>query len=150
MPWRPLERFAARILLAGALALAACAAPQKKSADASLYERLGGKPAIERVVDQFVANMAADDRINRRFARTDIGKFKALLVDQICEAAGGPCTYAGRDMASAHKGMKIRKDEFNWAGGHLAAALDTYKAPAREKNELLTIIGSLEPQIVGQ
>lgn len=145
-----LERFAAPILLAAALALSACAAPGKPAADASLYERLGGKPAIEKVVDQFVANMAADDRINDRFAEADITAFKAHLVNQLCEASGGPCRYAGRDMATAHKGMKISKEEFNWAGGHLVSALETYDVPAREKNELLTIIGSMEPQIVGR
>ncbi len=143
-----LKRFAATVLLT--LALAGCGAMEKKAADASLYERLGGKPAIEKVVDQFVANMVADERINRRFATTDIGRFKGHLVDQICQATGGPCTYAGRDMVAAHKGMKVRKEEFNWAGGHLAAALDAYKVPARERNELLAAIGSMEPQIVGQ
>jgi hemoglobin len=143
-----IARFAAPVLLT--LALAACAAAEKKSADASLYERLGGKPAIEKVVDQFVANVAADDRINRRFAKTDIPKLKMHLVNQICEAAGGPCKYTGRDMVTTHKGMKVTRQEFNWTGDHLASALDTYKVPAREKNELLTAIGSMEPQIVGQ
>lgn len=143
------NRFAAAAALAVTLALVACAGPEKK-ADATLYERLGGKPAIERVVDQFVANMAADSRINQRFAKTDIPKLKRHLVDQICEATGGPCKYAGRDMATTHKGMKITKEEFNWTGGHLAAALDTYEVPEREKRELLTAIGSMEPQIVGQ
>lgn len=145
-----LTRFAGPMLLAAALALAACAAPEKAPADASLYERLGGKLAIEKVVDQFVANVAADDRINKRFANTDIPQFKKHLVDQICEATGGPCEYTGRDMVTTHKGMNITKEEFNWTGGHLAAALDTYDVPEREKRELLTAIGSMEPQIVGQ
>lgn len=143
------NRFAAGLALAVGLALAACAAPEKK-AEATLYERLGGKPAIEKVVDQFVANVAADNRINHRFAKTDIPTLKRHLVDQICEATGGPCKYTGRDMVTTHKGMKITKEEFNWTGGHLAAALDAYKVPDREKRELLTAIGSMEPQIVGQ
>jgi len=131
-----------------AAALAGCAAQESKPA--SLYDRLGGKPAIEKVVDQFVANIAADNRINQRFAKTNIPKLKTDLVNQVCEATGGPCKYTGRDMVTTHKGMKITKEEFNWTGGHLAAALDTYKVPAKEKNELLTAIGSMEPQIVGQ
>jgi hemoglobin len=65
------------------------AAPMQKS----LYDRLGGKPAITAVVDDFVANVAADSRINRRFANTNIPRLKGLLVGQICEATGGPCTY---------------------------------------------------------
>lgn len=131
-----------------AVVLGACAAQESKPP--SLYDRLGGKPAIEKVVDQFVANIAADNRINQRFAKTNIPKLKTDLVNQICEATGGPCKYTGRDMVTTHKGMKITKEEFNWTGGHLAAALDTYKVPAKEKNELLTAIGSMEPQIVGQ
>ena len=59
---------------------------------ASLYERLGGLDAITAVVDSFVARCAGDDRINSKFERTDISRLKKMLVDQVCEATGGPCT----------------------------------------------------------
>ncbi|HKV42153.1 MAG TPA: hypothetical protein VJX67_23315, partial [Blastocatellia bacterium] len=36
----------------------------------SLYTRLGGKKAITAVVDEFVNNVAADNRINSFFAKT--------------------------------------------------------------------------------
>ncbi len=49
----------------------------------SLYQRLGGKPAITAVVDDFVGNVAADKRINGFFAKTDIPRLKRLLVEQI-------------------------------------------------------------------
>lgn len=61
-----------------------------------LYDRLGGKPAITAVVDDFVANVAADARINRRFAGTDIPRLKRMLVDQICEAAGARASTRAR------------------------------------------------------
>jgi hemoglobin len=61
----------------------------------SLYDRLGGKPAIAAVVDDFIGNVAADARINRRFEGADIPRLKGLLVEQICEATGGPCRYTG-------------------------------------------------------
>lgn len=144
--------FIATAFLAVASILAACADDKEMMAkkEASLYDRLGGKPAITAVVDQFVANIAADDRINQRFAKTDIPKLKKNLVDQICEASGGPCKYTGKDMVTAHKGMHITQAEFNWTGEHLAAALDKFKVPAKEKNELLTAIGSMQDDIVGQ
>jgi hemoglobin len=50
------------------------------------------------VVDSFVARCAGDDRINAKFARTDVPRLKKMLVDQVCEAAGGPRTYTGRAM----------------------------------------------------
>src|SRR2546426_9103826 len=74
---------------------------------ASLYERLGGLEAITSVVDSFVARCAGDGRINRKFERSDIPRLKKMLVDQVCEAAGGPCTYTGRDMQRTHDGMAV-------------------------------------------
>ena len=115
----------------------------------TLYERLGGQPAITAVVDTFVANVAADDRINQRFAGTDIPHLKTLLVEQVCAATGGPCTYTGRDMRSTHAGMNITDAEFNDLVGDLVAALDTYKVPPREKDELLTALGGMKKDIVG-
>src|SRR5688500_18378821 len=75
--------------------------------DKSLYERLGGLDAIKAVVEDFVANCAADPAINARFANTDMANLKAKLVEQICAATGGPCTYTGKDMVTVHTGMKV-------------------------------------------
>ena len=64
----------------------------------SLFERLGGIDAITAVVDDFAARTASDSRINAKFTKTDLGRLKAMLVDQVCEASGGPCVNTGRDM----------------------------------------------------
>jgi len=50
----------------------------------------GGKNAIAAVVDDFVARCAKDGRINGKFAKTDIPRLKKMLIDQVCEATGGP------------------------------------------------------------
>lgn len=131
------------------LMLGACSQMEMKK-EASLYDRLGGKPAITAVVDDFIANVAADSRINRRFASTDIPRLKGLLVDQICAATGGPCTYMGKDMVASHRGMNISQDEFNAMGEDLARTLDKFKVPAKEKGELLGAIGGMKPDIVGR
>lgn len=132
-----------------ALALAACGHPEMKK-EASLYERLGARPAITAVVDDFIANVASDGRINGRFAHTNIPRLKAMLVDQICAASGGPCIYTGRDMVSAHRGMNITDAEFNALVANLVKTLDKFTVPEREKGELLTALGGMKPQIVGQ
>ena len=120
----------------------------QSTASRSLYERLGGKPAITAVVDQFVSNVAADERINGRFATTDIPGLKGHLVDQICNATGGPCTYRGRDMVTTHQGMKITNNDFNALVQDLVAALDKFNVPAQEKNELLALLGPMKKEIV--
>jgi hemoglobin len=144
------------ILMAGfAGMLAACQSMQPMHHDmmapkTSLYDRLGGKPAITAVVDDFVGNVAADDRISHFFAHTDISRLKMLLVEQICAGTGGPCTYAGRDMKTTHQGMNITDADFNALVGDLVKSLDKFKVPEKEQGELLAILGPMKPQIVGQ
>ena len=75
--------------LAVAIALDACTDMAMRN-EASLYDRLGGKPAITAVVDDFVGNVAADARINQRFAGANVPRLKTMLVEQICAASGGP------------------------------------------------------------
>jgi hemoglobin len=133
-----------------ALLLAACAqAPTQESAkNASLYERLGGKPAITAVVDDFVGNIAEDQRINKFFVHADPVKLKRHLVDQICAVSGGPCKYTGRDMKTTHQDMAITEAHFNAVVGDLVKSLDKFKVSAQEKNELLALLGAMKNQIV--
>jgi hemoglobin len=119
----------------------------------TLYDRLGGKSAIVAVVDDFVANCAADMRINKFFTATAADKnrladFKNKLVDQICEAAGGPCKYKGRDMKSAHAGMGISNADFNALVEDLTKSLSKFKVGKAEQDQLLGILGPMRSQIV--
>jgi hemoglobin len=132
------------------LALGACSSMDKPMTQKSLYDRLGGKPAITAVVDDFIGNVAADDRINARFAHADIPHLKMELVDQICAGTGGPCSYTGKDMPTAHRGMNISDAEFNDLVEDLVKSLDKFKVPAKEKGELLGILGPMKPAIVGK
>jgi hemoglobin len=115
---------------------------------ASLYERLGGLDAITAVVDSFVARCAGDDRINPKFVRTDIPRLKKMLVDQVCEAAGGPCTYAGRDMRETHDGMGVTGGEFDALVEDLVATLEEFNVPDAERQELLGVLGPMRAEIV--
>ncbi|MDX1411828.1 MAG: group 1 truncated hemoglobin [Nitrospirales bacterium] len=126
----------------------AMAEPPVEKTMGSLYNRLGGKPAIGKVIDEFVSNVAKDERINGRFATTDIPRFKGHMVDQVCAATGGPCTYTGRDMVTTHRGMRISNAEFSAVVEDLVTALNTLKVPEAEQQELLSLLGSMKPDIV--
>lgn len=152
---KSVARFAI-LMLSGSLIFGACkkeeAVPVK-----TLYERLGGKEAISLVVDQFIANVAGDARINTFFAKTVADKSGTLvtnlknnLINQIGEATGGPLKYTGKDMVTAHLGMNIKDADFNALVEDLVGALDKYNVPATEKNELLTALAAMKPQIVGK
>ena len=118
------------------------------TAEKSLYDRLGGKPAITAVVDDFVGRVAADSRINGKFATTDIPRLKMLLVEQICQASGGPCAYTGRSMKATHAGMGVSSADFDALVGDLIATLNKFKVPEREKSELLGALGPMKGDIV--
>ena len=115
---------------------------------ATLYERLGGLDAITAVVDDFVTRCAGDDRINGKFARTDVPRLKKMLVDQVCEAAGGPCTYTGRGMRETHDGMQVTAGEFDALVEDLVATLDQFGVPEAEQGELLGLLGPMRGDIV--
>jgi hemoglobin len=125
----------------------------------SLWDRLGGEPAVRAVVDDFVGRAVKDDKVN--FFRhghpnewkpndTQVATFKQRLVEFISMASGGPLKYKGRDMATAHKGMEITSAEFDALAGDLAASLDHFKVPAKEKGELLAAVAGTKGQIVGK
>ncbi len=139
------QRLAVLVLAAGLLA--GCGT-QMTMKEPSLYERLGSKPAITAVVDDFVANVAADGRINKFFANANIPRLKMLLVEQICQGTGGPCVYTGRDMKSAHSGMRISEADFNALVEDLVKTLNKFKVPAKEQQELLAILGPMKADIV--
>jgi len=147
-----MKRLMIGVLGVVALVAAGCASMESDSmmAKKPLYDRLGGKPAITAVVDDFIGNVAGDNRISRRFAGANIPRLKTMLVDQVCEATGGPCKYSGQSMMDVHRGMNITDAEFTALVEDLAKSLDKFKVPAQEKTELLTALGALKPQIVGK
>ncbi len=114
-----------------------------------LYNRLGGKDAITAVVNDFVANVVADDRINMFFKNADGARLTQMLIDQICEASGGPCKYTGKDMKTVHTGMAIKEEHFNALVEDLVKSLDKFKVGEKEKTELLTALGGMKGDIVG-
>ena len=70
------------------------------------------------------------------------------LVNQICEASGGPCKYAGKDMKSAHTGMGVSGADFDALVEDLVWALDKLKVGKTEKSELLAALGPMKSDIV--
>ncbi len=115
----------------------------------SLYDRIGGTDGITVVVDNFVANVAADEMIIDRFAETDIPNLKRLMVEQVCEATGGPCSYSGRSMLQTHTGMGVTEMEFTIIAEHFAAAMDQAGVGQAEKDTIMGVLGSMHDDIVG-
>jgi hemoglobin len=115
----------------------------------SLYDRLGGTDAITAVVRVAVDRQLKDDRINQKYARTNVDRLIKEFVDQICQATGGPCQYTGRSMTEAHHNMGVTNGEFQAFVEDVVAVLNDFKVGKTEQDELLNILAPLKGEIVG-
>ena len=140
------------IVLFFAVFFLSCSTPSKPAkTEKSLYHRLGGYDAIAAVVDDFMAAMGNDPQLKRFFvgmSPEDGQRTRQLIVDFMCKAAGGPCYYTGRSMKETHEGMGINENDWNLAAGYLAATLDKFKVPSKEKSEVLGLVSSLKGDMV--
>lgn len=122
-----------------------------RAQEKSLYKRVGGYNALAAVVDDFVGRLVADKQFEKFFAGHSIDSKKRIrqhILDQFCAATGGPCIYTGRDMKTTHGGLGITEAEWDAAAKHLAASLDKFKVPEKEKGEVLAFVTTLKKDIV--
>jgi hemoglobin len=138
-------------LLSAGCASNTAAQPPASGSTSTLYQRLGGYDAIAAVTDDFIGRLAADKQLARFLVGLSADSQKKLrqhVVDQLCEATGGPCFYIGRTMKASHAGLGITESDWQSTVKHLVATLDKFKVPEKEKGELLAIASSLKADIV--
>ena len=114
--------------------------------NASLYWRLGGGDAINAAADELIRVSQADTRMNGGIT----GGCRAKLKEQLCAATGGPCTYTGRDMKTAHKGLHITDAQFDAVADNLVKVLTSFNVAEKEQKELLGLIAPMRGDVVGQ
>jgi hemoglobin len=142
-----------RVFLPAVLAIGLTPLLTAADSGKTLYERLGGKPAVEAVVADLVERILHDQRVSGWFAHAAsspeaTAAYKATLTDFVCQSAGGPCEYKGRDMAAAHTGRAITSEAFNAVVEDLVATLAKFKVPQQEQDELLGLLGGMKADIV--
>jgi hemoglobin len=122
-----------------------------RAQEKTLYQRVGGYDALAAVVDDFITRLVTDKQFEKFFAGASNDSKKRIrqhILDQFCAATGGPCVYTGRDMKTSHTGLGITNAEWDAAAKHLAASLDKFKVPEKEKGEILAFVTSLKKDIV--
>jgi len=119
--------------------------------DKSLYERLGGYDVIVVAVDEILPRLMNDSQLGRFWQNRGsdgIARERQLLIDYLCNAAGGLMYYTGRDMKLSHVGMGINESDWSLFTGHVAAALDHLSVGDPEREDVLGFIESLKGDIV--
>jgi hemoglobin len=115
----------------------------------SLYERLGGVERIGKLAKDLIDLHLANPLIKTRFEQVkDRGKLEQNTIDFICAGSGGPQTYTGKDVLSAHKHMNIDEQELVAAIDDMLAAMTRNGYGQAEKNDVLAILYSLKGDVV--
>lgn len=115
---------------------------------ASIFDRIGGKPALQAVVDDFYGRVLADAALAPFFEGTDLDRQRRHQVAFLAFALGGADRYEGNSLRDAHAGRGIRASHFAAVAGHLQDSLEAAGVGVREVTEILTAAASLQPEIV--
>jgi hemoglobin len=137
-----------RLLRAAALALTLVSMGAAHAADDSLYQGLGGKAGIKKIVDTFTPMVLADARISETFSESDMKHVGMRLEEQLCVLAGGPCTYGGEPMKETHGGLKITNAQFNALAENLQIAMEKNGVASSVANRLVAKLAPMQRDIV--
>jgi hemoglobin len=138
--------FALILLIAGLIA----GATASRADEPTLYDDLGGKDGITKIVGYAVDAYAADPRLSAQFDNINFDWLKNRISLQFCQLTGGPCKYPGRDMYATHKGLHIDTASFNAVVEDLQGAMDKADIPFRTQNRLLALLAPMKKKIVSQ
>lgn len=116
---------------------------------ASLYDRLGGTEGCTQIASDLVDTHLANPRIAPRYAGSDVAKLKNGAATFLITGTGGPACYEGQDMLATHKGMNISGGEFLAVLDDALIALQKNNVGQREQEELLYVLYSMKPEVVG-
>ena len=116
----------------------------------SLYEQIGGRPVLEKIMKDSVALFKADPRIAKFFEETDSEVLVYHLTEQVCYLAGGGCEYLGRSMEESHKGMGVKDADFVALVEDFQVAVRKAGLTFEQENKLVALLAPMRPAIVNQ
>jgi hemoglobin len=114
----------------------------------SLYEAIGGQPAVVAAVDVFYRRLLADPELAPYFPGGVGARHRAYLATFLGQALGGPKRYRGPDIATAHRGLGICDAHFDRTATHLGATLDELGVPRHLADRIVGIVAGLRQAVV--
>jgi hemoglobin len=149
-----MTRWGMKTALAAMLVVSVVGVATAQDKPKPLYDRLGGVYNIATVVDDFIERLLVNDTLNANSAinsaraRVPKAGLKFQVTALVCEVTGGPCKYTGRAMKESHQQLNITEGQWQAMVTDFQKTLDTFKVPAKEQQELITIVASTKKDIV--
>lgn len=117
----------------------------------TIYEAIGGAPAMDAAVDLFYRHVLSDDRISHWFDDVDMDRQAAKQKAFLTFAFGGPAHYTGRDMRAAHAHLVARglnDDDFNAVAENLQKTMEELNVPANLIADALAVAESTRNDVL--
>lgn len=118
--------------------------------DDTLYQELGGREAIEAVVDRFYERVLDDEQLTEYFADTDMDELRAHQRAFLTYVTGGADSYDGRSMREAHEDLGITEADFAAVADHLRATLEEFDVADQHADAVMNEVASLKGEIVAR
>lgn len=113
----------------------------------SLYQQLGERAGISKLVTDLLYIIVDDSRINFQFKGVDVAGFHRKFTNQLCQLSGGPCLYKGRTMRDVHAAMHITDTQFNALVEDLILAMEKNHLATATQNQLLALLVPMYPDV---
>ena len=118
------------------------------NAEVTLFERIGGVPAIKATVDGLYERVLNDPTLAPFFEKVNLRWLKSQQNAFFIQALGGPAVYKGKDMKTAHAHMAISQEHFQAVAGHLVAVMTELSVPSSLIDEVVGVVAPLSGEIV--
>ena len=116
----------------------------------SVFDRIGGAPAVDAAVDIFYKKVLSDDRISHFFDTVDMEGMHAKQKAFLTMAFGGPNEYTGKDMREAHKHMNLTEEHFTAVAEALVGTLEELEVPQADIDEIVGIAVSVKDDVLNK
>lgn len=114
----------------------------------SLFERIGGRDAVNAAVDLFYGKVLADDRINAFFKNTDMKKQARHQKMFLTYAFGGAPSYPGKSMREAHKHLALNDGHFSAVAENLQATLVELGVDKALVDEVMALVATTHDDVL--
>lgn len=128
----------------------ACRTKWLKAREDSLYQKLGGKAAIDAAVEAFYVKVLADDRVKHFFDDVSMDKQRRKQKEFLSAAFGGPLPWTGKDMRKAHAGMGLTEEHFNAIAENLVNTLKDLKISQDLIDQVVAVALTTKDDVLGR
>ena len=116
----------------------------------TLYERIGGDPALDAAVEIFYKKVLADKRVNHFFEDVNMNKQRGKQKAFLAAALGGPIPWKGKDMRKAHASLDLRESDFNAIAEHLQGTLEELKVDSTLIGEVMAVVDTTKDAVLNR